>query len=79
MKCASCKTEISKRCTSGLCSDCRDQGYTLENVVPCCGDCNRVKGDILTHEETIAAIQAVLKVRKKNRLKLVVKATDQQA
>lgn len=38
-------------------------GYTKENVVPCCSDCNRVKNNILTHEEMIAAMQAVLKIR----------------
>lgn len=38
-------------------------GYTCENVVPCCGDCNIVKSDILTYEEMKAAMLAVLKLR----------------
>jgi hypothetical protein len=43
-------------------------GYTLENVLPCCGTCNKIKGIALTVEETEVAIKAVLKFRK-NQLK----------
>ena len=27
------------------------RGYLNDNVVPCCGDCNAIKSDILTYEE----------------------------
>jgi len=39
-------------------------GYTVDNVLPCCGDCNRLRGDRLTVEETVAAVKAVLELRK---------------
>lgn len=35
------------------------KGYTKENIVVCCGDCNRIKWDVLTYEEMKAAIAAV--------------------
>lgn len=25
--------------------------YSLENIIPCCGPCNAVRGGVLTHEE----------------------------
>lgn len=42
------------------------KGYTLDNVVPCCTACNRIKNRYLTYEEMKAAMIAVLKVRRKN-------------
>lgn len=39
------------------------EGYTIENSVPCCGNCNAVKNDILTHKEMIVAMKAVLELR----------------
>lgn len=30
-----------------------DQGYFVENVVPCCGDCNAARGDRFTHQEMV--------------------------
>lgn len=43
------------------------KGYTLNNVVPCCGECNRVRGADLTVEETLYVIRALTRFRKKNR------------
>jgi hypothetical protein len=42
-----------------------DIGYTIQNVVPCCGDCNKVRGAVLTVEETKIAIKAILDYRSK--------------
>lgn len=39
------------------------EGYCYTNVVPCCSTCNRIRGDELTQEETLAAIRAILAVR----------------
>lgn len=38
-------------------------GYDEGNVVPCCGKCNRIKGDALTFEEMKVAMQAVVGLR----------------
>lgn len=58
---------------SGVGLDRKDnkKGYTLENSVPCCGPCNRVKSDIFTHDEMLVAMNAVLKFRKKNLIKAI--------
>lgn len=37
------------------------RGYTLANVVPCCTDCNLVRGDRLTHLEMLHDIGPVLR------------------
>lgn len=39
-------------------------GYQIDNVLPCCKFCNKVRNSILTVEETKAAIDAVMKLRK---------------
>lgn len=41
------------------------EGYTLENVVPCCEKCNAVKSDILTPSEMIAVAKTLKKIRSK--------------
>lgn len=38
--------------------------YTADNVVPCCKDCNEIKGDTLSFREMIVAMKAVLQVRR---------------
>jgi hypothetical protein len=43
------------------------KGYELGNVVSCCQHCNEIKMDKLTPEETIAAVDAILAVRKKSK------------
>jgi hypothetical protein len=50
------------------------RGYEPGNVVPCCGDCNKIRGDRLTPEEMTVAMQAVLRLRQKNKLRLVLPA-----
>lgn len=41
-----------------------DLGYTVSNVVPCCGKCNQIRNVHLTHEEMKVAMKAVLEYRK---------------
>lgn len=41
------------------------EGYTLENVVPCCEKCNAIKSDILTPSEMIAVAKTLKKMRSK--------------
>lgn len=44
------------------------KGHTQDNVVPCCGDCNRTRGDRFTFQEMLQ-IGALIKQIKLNRLK----------
>jgi hypothetical protein len=37
--------------------------YMLDNVVPCCVSCNRVKNNILSYSEMVEAMKAVMKLR----------------
>lgn len=39
------------------------KGYTSSNVLPCCGECNYLRQDLFTVEETYAAAQAIKQVR----------------
>lgn len=41
------------------------EGYTLENVVPCCSACNAMKSDILTPSEMLAVAKTLKKMRSK--------------
>lgn len=38
---------------SGLDRKDNKKGYTLDNVVPCCKRCNRIKSDLFTYEEML--------------------------
>lgn len=40
------------------------KGYIVDNVVSCCTVCNRTKSDHFSPEETMVAINAVIKLRK---------------
>jgi hypothetical protein len=42
------------------------EGYLKQNVVSCCKTCNIIKHDSLSVEETIAAVQAIIKIRQAN-------------
>ncbi len=44
-------------------------GYSLSNVVPCCRDCNYMKGDQLSYEEMLVAMTAVVNLRLEKRKK----------
>lgn len=39
------------------------KGYTEDNVIPCCGKCNRLRGDQLTVKETYELIQLLKTLR----------------
>jgi len=42
------------------------RGYAADNIVPCCTTCNKMKNDILSHEEMVIAMRAVLDYRRQN-------------
>lgn len=44
------------------------KGYLETNLLPCCGDCNRTRGNRWTVEETEVMIKAVMEFRKKKAL-----------
>jgi hypothetical protein len=46
------------------------KGYEIGNVLPCCGDCNYIRGDILTVDETKIVIKALLAYRESKCLDL---------
>lgn len=50
---------------SGLDRVDNKRGYDADNVLPCCGVCNRVRSDEFTVEETMEMIRAVVGIRKK--------------
>ncbi len=61
-ECHYCHNELPQR-GSGMDRVDNSIGYLISNVVPCCTVCNKIRGDNLTHEETVVAIKAVLDFR----------------
>ena len=53
--------------TKGCALDRKDNavGYSVENCVPCCKECNRIKGHILTYEEMLAVSKVLKEMRAK--------------
>jgi DNA methylase len=66
--CFYCQNQLGAPVETGSGLDRLDSavGYQLGNVVSCCQHCNQIKMDLLTPEETIAAVDAILTVRKKS-------------
>jgi|SRR6185436_8075058 len=46
-------------------------GYHPNNVVPCCGICNRVKGEVFTYTEMLALGDVIRGIRSKRRLSIL--------
>lgn len=65
--CYYCDNFLGKKTTtlSGLDRIDNSKGYTIDNVIPCCGVCNRIRGDALSQQEAMIAIQAVISFRKR--------------
>lgn len=45
------------------------EGYVVGNCVSCCDTCNTLKNSVFSPEETMAAVLAIIKVRKDNNVK----------
>lgn len=65
------KIFYKKRCNgayiyNGIDRKDNTKGYTLENSLPCCYECNTIKGEHLTYEEMKVAIAAILNYRRDN-------------
>ena len=63
-KCAYCPAKLSPTST-GLDRLDSSLGYVEGNVVPCCRNCNVLKGNILTPEETKETVKLLQKLRGK--------------
>ena len=63
--CHYCKTSIRWR-VSGYNLDRKNNnlGYSLDNCVVCCGDCNRTKGDRYTYEEFMLLSPILRRIQK---------------
>jgi hypothetical protein len=61
-KCEYCKGALGP-CGSGLDRKDNSRGYTLDNCVPCCGDCNTIKADVLDYEEMKLVAEVLRAVR----------------
>lgn len=64
--CHYCNESLEKHAGSGIDRINNHKGYTLENSVSCCSDCNLGKGEAYTYEEWKIMIEALLEFRKKN-------------
>ena len=62
--CIYCKKDIMNETGCGLDRINNDKGYTFDNVVSCCGDCNKIRNNILTHKEMEVAMTAILNYRR---------------
>lgn len=64
--CYYCQNNLGKHIHSGSGLDRIDntKGYTIDNVLPCCGICNKTRNNFFTVEETKVAIKAILEYRK---------------
>lgn len=65
--CHYCNNELGKKSITGVGLDRMNnsQGYIWGNVKSCCRSCNQIKGEILSVEETLAAVKAILDLRNK--------------
>jgi hypothetical protein len=61
--CHYCKRQILSA-SGGLDRIDNSRGYHIDNVLPCCVECNKTRNDIYTVEETEVMISALLEFRK---------------
>lgn len=67
-KCFYCSYRLGKPTEAGVGLDRKDNdyGYSENNVLSCCGTCNKLRGNWLTVEETSVAVNAILRFRETN-------------
>ena len=61
-KCEYCGSDLAEA-GHGLDKKNSELGYTKDNIVPCCWECNRIKTNLLTYEEMKAAMKVVIEIR----------------
>lgn len=57
--CYYCQKTLLNMSGSGLDRKDNTKGYSISNILPCCGECNYLRQDLFTIEETYVAIQAI--------------------
>jgi len=62
--CHYCTKSLANETGCGLDRLDNSLGYIPDNVIPCCGSCNKMRNNILTHEEMKIAMTAVLNYRR---------------
>lgn len=62
--CTYCKVELYSQTGVSLDRVDNTRGYTLDNVLPCCGSCNRIKNSILTVDEMTVVMTVLMNYRK---------------
>lgn len=66
LPCYYCNNDMNFKSTTGSNLDRIDNniGYIESNIISCCWNCNKIKGNVLTFEEAKIAINAVIAYRK---------------
>jgi len=62
--CIYCSKILTNETGCGLDRLDNNEGYIKTNVVPCCGKCNQIRNNHLTHDEMKIAMNAVLEYRR---------------
>jgi hypothetical protein len=62
--CFYCGKSLSEETGCGLDRIDNSKDYFIENVIPCCGQCNQIRNIHLSHEEMKVAMEAVINFRK---------------
>lgn len=68
MPCNYCK-QIVPNTAVGLDRIDNSAGYILGNVLPCCGECNRLRSNVYTVDETEIMVQTIIKYRIENNIR----------
>jgi len=63
--CYYCNKDTANEVGCGMDRLNNDKDYSIDNVVPCCGDCNSGRGNKFSSEEWQVMINALLKFRLK--------------
>ena len=61
--CHYCNASLNKETGAGLDRINNNKGYTMNNIIPCCGKCNQIRNIHLTKEEMEVAMKAILQHR----------------
>lgn len=68
LPCSYCGGSLLAETGCGLDRIDNNRGYTIKNVVPCCGSCNQIRNRHLTYDEMCIAMRAVLEYRNHHKL-----------